>query len=80
MVPQRGVTRNTKGQPTAMVVSENNTVESRVLEVDRTIGSNWLVTKGLSAGDKLIVEGLQKIRPGAPVIVTEATPLATQAQ
>ncbi|WP_350595452.1 MULTISPECIES: efflux RND transporter periplasmic adaptor subunit [unclassified Pseudoalteromonas] len=80
LVPQRGVTRNTKGQPTAMVVSENNTVESRVLEVDRTIGSNWLVTKGLSAGDKLIVEGLQKIRPGAPVIVTEATPLATQAQ
>lgn len=80
LVPQGGVTRNTKGQPTAMVVSENNTVESRVLEVDRTIGSNWLVTKGLSAGDKLIVEGLQKVRPGAPVIVTEATPLAAQAQ
>lgn len=67
LAPQRGVSRNTKGEPTAMVVSKDNTVEARVLKTDRTIGSNWLVTEGLNNGDKLIVEGLQKIRPGAPV-------------
>lgn len=60
LAPQRGVSRNSKGEPTAMVVSKENTVESRVLKVDRTIGSDWLVTDGLMDGDKLIVEGLQK--------------------
>jgi len=71
LAPQRGVSRNSKGEPTAMVVSKENTVESRVLKVDRTIGSDWLVTDGLMDGDKLIVEGLQKIRPGAPVNPSE---------
>jgi len=71
LVPQRGVSRNTKGEPTAMVVSKDNKVESRILAVDRTVGSNWLVTSGLADGDKLIVEGLQKIRPGAPVVSSE---------
>ncbi|WP_404344202.1 efflux RND transporter periplasmic adaptor subunit [Pseudoalteromonas mariniglutinosa] len=67
LAPQRGVSRNTKGEPTAMVVSKDNTVEARVLKTDRSIGSNWLITDGLNDGDKLIVEGLQKIAPGAPV-------------
>jgi membrane fusion protein (multidrug efflux system) len=82
LVPQRGVSRNSKGEPTAMVVSKDNTVESRVLKVDRTIGSDWLVTDGLSDGDKLIVEGLQKIRPGAPVNPSEiqSSAKADQAQ
>ena len=82
LVPQRGVSRNTKGEPTAMVVSKENTAESRVLKVDRTIGSNWLVTDGLSDGDKVIIEGLQKIRPGAPVNPSEiqSSAKADQAQ
>ncbi|MGB2740375.1 MAG: efflux RND transporter periplasmic adaptor subunit [Cognaticolwellia sp.] len=85
LVPQRGVSRNTKGEPTAMVVSKDNKVESRILTVDRTVGSNWLVTSGLTDGDKLIVEGLQKIRPGAPVVASEvgspaAAPSANKAQ
>lgn len=67
LAPQRGIGRNTKGEPTAMVVSKDNKVEPRVLKTDRTIGSNWLITEGLNDGDKLIVEGLQKIAPGAPV-------------
>ncbi|GAA61381.1 solvent efflux pump periplasmic linker srpA [Pseudoalteromonas sp. BSi20652] len=71
LVPQRGVSRNSKGEPTAMVVSKDNTAQSRVLKVDRTIGANWLVSDGLADGDKLIVEGLQKIRPGAPVSPSE---------
>jgi len=78
LVPQRGVSRNSKGEPTALVVSKDNTVESRVLEVDRTIGSNWLITNGLSAGDQLIVEGLQKIRPGVSITVTKALAGNTQ--
>lgn len=82
LAPQRGVSRNSKGEPTAMVVSKDNTVESRVLKVDRTIGSDWLVTDGLSDGDKLIVEGLQKIRPSAPVNPSEiqSSAKADQAQ
>lgn len=80
LVPQRGVTRNSKGEPTALVVSKDNTVESRVLTIDRSVGANWLVINGLDEGDKLIVEGLQKIRPGAPVQPTEVNSSATKAQ
>ncbi|WP_077288236.1 efflux RND transporter periplasmic adaptor subunit [Cognaticolwellia aestuarii] len=80
LVPQRGVSRNNKGQPTAMVVGKDNKVQSRVLTVDRTIGSDWLVTDGLSDGDKLIIEGLQKIRPGALVAPAEIQSSATADQ
>jgi len=76
LVPQRGVSRNTKGEPTAMVVSKNNTVEARVLEIDRTVGANWLVTSGLNDGDQVIVEGLQKIAPGATVNAVPAESIA----
>jgi membrane fusion protein, multidrug efflux system len=67
LVPQRGVTRNQQGQPTALVVGANNKVELRTLHTERTIGENWLVTSGLSAGDKVIIDGLQKVAPGAEV-------------
>lgn len=71
LVPQRGVARNQRGEPTALVVGADNQVELRTLEVSRTLGANWLVTKGLSAGDHVIVEGLQKTRPGAEVAPVE---------
>lgn len=80
LAPQRGVSRNTKGEPTAMVVSNENTVESRVLKVERTLGSNWLVSEGLAEGDQLIVEGLQKIRPGAPVTASQVSSSANNSQ
>jgi membrane fusion protein, multidrug efflux system len=67
LVPQRGVTRNQQGQPTALVVGANNKVELRTLRTERTIGENWLVTSGLSGGDKVIIDGLQKVAPGAEV-------------
>jgi len=67
MVPQKGVTRNVRGEPTALVVGEGNRVELRVLKTDRSIGGKWLVTEGLKAGDRVIVEGLQKTAPGAEV-------------
>jgi membrane fusion protein, multidrug efflux system len=67
LVPQRGVTRNQQGQPTALVVGPNSKVELRRLHTERTIGENWLVTSGLNAGDKVIIDGLQKVAPGAEV-------------
>ena len=74
LVPQQGVARDPKGNTTAMVVNNEGKVEQRSVQVSQTIGSNWLVESGLNAGDKVIVAGLQKIRPGVPVQVTEAEP------
>lgn len=67
LVPQQSVSRNQRGEPTALVVGTDNKVETRVLKVDRTIGDNWLVTDGVKPGDRVIVEGIQKIKPGIPV-------------
>jgi membrane fusion protein (multidrug efflux system) len=67
LVPQQGVSRNPKGNPIAWVVDKDEKVERRVLELDRAIGDKWLVTKGLAAGDRLIVEGIEKVRPGVQV-------------
>ena len=68
LVPQQGIMRDPKGNATAMVVAEDGTVSVRVLTTDRAIGNEWLVTDGLAVGEKVIVEGLQRIRfmPGAP--------------
>ena len=76
LVPQRGVTRNQRGEPTALVVGADNRVEQRVLTTERALGDKWLVTGGLKSGDKVIVEGLQKIGPGAQVNPTEMVPEA----
>ena len=72
LAPQQGITRNPKGNATAMVVNKEGKVEPRQVVVSRTIGDKWLVDSGLEAGDRLIVEGLQKIQPGMPVNAVEA--------
>ncbi len=72
LVPQQGITRDPKGNATAMVVNAENKVEVRQVKVNRTIGDKWLVDDGLVAGDRVIVEGLQKVQPDAPVQPTEA--------
>lgn len=69
LVPQQGVSRDTKGNPYALTVNGENKVEQRPLELDRTIGDRWLVRKGLAAGDRVIVEGQLRIRPGTTVKV-----------
>jgi membrane fusion protein (multidrug efflux system) len=71
LVPQKGITRDPKGNATAMVVGKDGKVEARAVQASRTIGDKWLVDGGLVAGDRVIIEGLQKIRPGAPVNATE---------
>lgn len=73
LVPQQGVTHDLRGVPTAMVVNKDNKVESRDLVATQTAGSFWLVEKGLNAGDRVITEGLQYVKPGAEVKATEAT-------
>lgn len=67
LAPQQGVSRTPKGEPMALLVDENNIVQQRILTVDRTIGDQWLVTDGLSGGDRVIIEGMLKVRPGDTV-------------
>ncbi|MBX5025474.1 efflux RND transporter periplasmic adaptor subunit [Rhizobium lentis] len=67
LVPQRAVSRNPRGQATAKFVTDDMKVEERVLTVDRTIGNSWLVTDGVSDGDRVIVEGFQRAGVGQQV-------------
>ena len=67
LVPQKGVSREPNGQATALVIGDNNTVEKRNVTTEKAVSSQWLIRDGLKAGDRLIVDGLQKIRAGAPV-------------
>ena len=71
LVPQRGVARDPKGNTSVMLVNAEGLAENRPVVVSRTVGDQWLVEEGLAAGDRVIVEGLQKIQPGVPV---EAVP------
>jgi membrane fusion protein (multidrug efflux system) len=74
MAPQQGISHDQKGQPNALVVGPDNTVELRTLVVDRAIGDQWLVTSGLKPGDRVIVEGIQSAKPGAKVAPEEFRP------
>lgn len=67
LVPQRGVTRNPAGNAMVMLVGADEKVEPRVITVERTVGDNWLVSDGLKAGERVILEGIQKARPGTQV-------------
>jgi membrane fusion protein (multidrug efflux system) len=69
LVPQRGVSRTPKGDAVVMTVGAEEKVEPRPIKVVRTVGDSWLVSGGLKAGDRVILEGLQKARPGTPVKV-----------
>lgn len=67
LVPQRGVLRDPRGRAYVLLIDSENKAAQQFIEVERTIGSNWLVTKGIKEGDKIIVEGLQSIRDGMVV-------------
>ena len=75
LAPQQGVSRDFRGHPVALIVDSQGKVQQKVLTLDRAIDNKWLVLSGLSAGDRLIVEGIQKVRPGMTV---QATPFAPQ--
>ena len=72
LAPQRGVARNEKGAPTAMIVDAGGKAQQRDIVTARTIGDQWLVTSGLAAGDRLIVDGLQSVKPNMPVKMVAA--------
>lgn len=67
LIPQQAVSRDPKGTPLAMIVDKDGKVAMRMLQIDRAIDSRWLVSSGLAVGDRLIVDGLLKARPGSPV-------------
>ena len=67
LIPQAAVSRDPKGQATVYVVGGEDKAELRMITVGQTVGDKWLVTGGLKPGDRVIVEGLQKVRPGAPL-------------
>ncbi|NDK97469.1 MULTISPECIES: efflux RND transporter periplasmic adaptor subunit [Photorhabdus] len=71
LVPQQGVTRTPRGEATVMVVGADEKVEPRIITANQAIGDKWLVASGLKAGDRVIVTGLQKIKPGIPVKAEE---------
>jgi len=74
--PQQGVARDRRGRPIALVVNADNVVEERQLTIIEARNSDWLVSSGLHDGDRIIVEGLQKVRPGAKVAPEEKAPAA----
>ncbi|WP_372356666.1 efflux RND transporter periplasmic adaptor subunit [Xanthomonas sp. NCPPB 3443] len=76
LVPQQAISRNSKGQAVAMVVGSDNKVAQRVLTTDDAIGDKWVVRQGLKAGDKVIVQGLQKASVGAEVRAVEVSQTA----
>jgi membrane fusion protein (multidrug efflux system) len=85
LIPQRGVTRNPKGEALVMTVGDGDKVEPRTVKVVRTVGESWLVSEGLKAGDRVILEGLQRARPGTqvktvPFGAPAAAPAASAAQ
>lgn len=75
LVPQRGVTRNPAGNAMVMVVGAEEKVEPRVIKVARTVDDAWLVSEGLKEGDRVILEGIQRARPGTAV---KAVPFGSQ--
>src|SRR5450830_1849448 len=84
LVPQQAVSRDSTGKPMAYVVSASNKIEQRALVTDRAIGDQWLVRRGLQAGDRLVVDGQQRAAPGVIVKTmpwspnVQSTPSATK--
>ncbi|HHG8954307.1 TPA: efflux RND transporter periplasmic adaptor subunit [Citrobacter freundii] len=64
MVPQQGITHNEQGKATALILDQENVVQLREINAVKAVGNQWLVTAGLRPGDRVIVSGLQRIRPG----------------
>ena len=67
LAPQRGILRDNRGNPLVLVVKEDGTAERRPIKTGKAYGDSWIVLEGLAAGEKMIVDGLQRVRPGSPV-------------
>jgi membrane fusion protein (multidrug efflux system) len=71
LAPQQGITRDPRGNALALIVDGRDRIEQRSVVTDRAIGSDWLIRSGLSAGDRLVVQGLDKVHPGDTVVPVE---------
>ncbi len=83
LVTQNAVSRDPKGNPYVLIVDSEDTVQQKMLTVDRSLGDRWLVTSGLNSGERIIIEGIQKVRPGSKVtasVVTDDGPQTKTAQ
>jgi membrane fusion protein (multidrug efflux system) len=69
LIPQQAVSRDPMGNPVTLIVDGEGKVAQRMLTLDRAIGDRWLVASGLAPGERVIVEGMQKVRPGSAVKV-----------
>lgn len=74
LLSQRCVMRNPKGQAYVYVVTSDNTIEQRFVVTNRTVGTDWLIESGLKEGERVVIEGIQKVRPGATVQVANDSP------
>lgn len=74
MVPQQGITHNAQGKATALILDQENVVQLREINAVKAVGNQWLVTTGLQPGDRVIVSGLQRIRPGIKARILAAKP------
>ncbi len=74
LIPQQAVSRDPRGNPLTLIVDAQSNVQQRMLTLDRAIGDQWLVSSGLAPGERVIIEGMQKVKPGAPV---KAVPFET---
>ena len=74
LIPQQAVSRDPRGNPLTLIVDAQSNVQIRMLTLDRAIGDQWLVSSGLAPGERVIIEGMQKVKPGAPV---KAVPFGT---
>jgi len=74
LIPQQAVSRDPRGNPLTLIVDAQSNVQLRMLTLDRAIGDQWLVSSGLAQGERVIIEGMQKVKPGAPV---KAVPFET---
>jgi membrane fusion protein, multidrug efflux system len=86
LIPQQAVTRDVKGNPLTMVLSPDGKVQARPLTIDREIGDKWLITAGLGSNDRVITEGMQKVRagmvakPAQPAVARQGTAASTDAK
>jgi membrane fusion protein (multidrug efflux system) len=71
LVPQQSISRDPRGRAFAMVVTDDGAVQRRLVTVSRAVGNRWLVDSGLAAADRVVVEGMQNVRPGVPVQIAE---------
>jgi RND family efflux transporter MFP subunit len=76
LVPQRGITRDSQGKPVALVLDAKNTVQWRSVNTERSINGQWLVSSGLKAGERVVVDGVQRVQPGMQVTPVQANELA----